>query len=99
TGFDASPYSAANSARVRNIRSLRSLDQLDLVSVGVFDESDDRRAALDRPGLPRHLSAGSPDAFANTANVVDADCDMSEACAELVVAHAIVVRQLDHRML
>ena len=40
------------------------LDQLDLVAVGVLDEGNDRRAALDRAGFPGDLATAGADPLA-----------------------------------
>jgi 2-dehydro-3-deoxyphosphogluconate aldolase/(4S)-4-hydroxy-2-oxoglutarate aldolase len=72
-----------------------ALDQLDLVAVGVGDEGDHRRSALHRPGLARHRAAAGADPVAGRLGVGDADGDVAEGGAEVVLADAVVVGELD----
>src|SRR3569623_466851 len=78
---------------------LTAFDQFELVTVRVLHESDHRAAMLHRPGLARHFAAALFDFVASGANIVHADGDMPKGVAELVLVHAPVVGELDHRLL
>src|SRR4051812_14088918 len=77
------------------LRALR-FDELDLVAVGVFDEGDDRGAALDRAGLASDLAAAAAYAVAGLRDVGNADRDVAIGAAEVVALDAVVVGELEH---
>src|ERR1700686_1670511 len=80
-------------------RSALSLDELDLVTIRVLHEGNHRGAAFDRPRL---ASDGTP-FFAHRAAgrgcVGNLDGDVSVPAAEIVSIHAVIVGQLEHRVL
>src|SRR3569623_1902894 len=78
---------------------LTAFDQFELVTVRVLHESDHRAAMLHRPGLARHFAAALFVFVASGAYIVHADGDMHKSVAELVLVHAPVVGELDHRLL
>src|SRR5580765_1102684 len=78
-----------------SLRALR-LDELDLVAVGVFDEGDDRSAALDRAGFACDLAAAAANCIAGLGDVGNADGDVAEGAAEVVALDPVVVGELEH---
>src|SRR5688500_5854984 len=81
---------------------LRPFDQLDLVAVGVGDEGDDRRAALDGARLARDGPAErrclAAHRRASGRYIGYADGDVAVGVAQLIAVHAVVERQLDFGM-
>src|SRR5579862_2555653 len=71
------------------------LDQLDLVSVGILDERDDRRAMRHRAGLAHHVDAFGLQIRARLVRVRHADRQMTEAGAHVVALGIPVVGEFD----
>src|SRR6267142_4725313 len=82
-------------SRRRTTRASARLDELDLVAVGIFDEGDDRGAALHRTRLARHLAAVGAHLVARLLHVRHTDRHMAEGGAELVALDAVVVGELE----